>query len=313
MYNKIILAGGSGYLGHVLADYYKDRARQIIILSRQASASYDNVKYVQWDAETKGDWVKYMEDADLLVNLCGKNVNCRYTPENRLAIINSRIIPTELLAATYRELTKPPKLWLQCASATIYRHAEDCYQDEESGEIGKGFSVDVCKAWENCFMKADLPGVRKAVLRVSMVLGQKDGVFPRLRNLVLAGLGGSQGQGTQYVSWIHEQDFSRITEWILLNETLNGIINVTAPEAVMNRSFMQLIHKGYHVPIGLSTPKWLLELGAAIIRTETELVLKSRWVYPKRLLNEGFSFNFPTAEEAIKQLTSSHRDRLFNK
>lgn len=303
MYNKIILAGGSGYLGQVLADYYKDKAKEIIILSRKASATNGNITYHQWDAETKGEWVKQLEGADLLVNLCGKNVNCRYTPENRRAILSSRILPTELLAAAIMDLTHPPKLWLQCASATIYRHAEDRYQDEENGEIGEDFSVEVCKAWEACFMKAEVPGVRKVVLRVSMVLGCKDGVFPRLKNLVLSGIGGCQGKGNQYVSWIHEQDFARITEWILLNESFNGVLNVSAPEVVTNKSFMQLLRKAYRVPLGINTPQWLLEIGALLIGTETELVLKSRWVYPKRLLNLGFQFQYPNVQDAIKDLS----------
>lgn len=303
MYNKIILAGGSGYLGKVLADYYKDKAKEVIILSRQSSAVRNNIIYQHWDAVTKGNWIKQLEGADLLVNLCGKNVNCRYTPENKKAILDSRIIPTELLASAIKDLAYPPKLWLQCASATIYRHAEDSFQDEEHGEVGEGFSVEVCKAWEDCFNKAEVSKVRKVVLRVSMVLGRRDGVFPRLRNLVLAGLGGCQGKGGQYVSWIHELDFARITEWILLNESLGGVFNVSAPEAVTNKSFMQLLRKAYRVPIGINTPKWLLEIGASLIGTETELVLKSRWVYPERLLSLGFRFQFPNADGAIKELS----------
>jgi uncharacterized protein len=302
MYNKIILAGGSGYLGQVLADYYKDKAKEIIILSRQVGVNKGNIVYHQWDAKSKGEWVKQLEGADLLVNLCGKNVNCRYILENRWAILNSRIIPTALLEAAIKGLSHPPKLWLQCASATIYRHAEDHYQDEENGEIGEGFSVEVCKAWEDCFMKLEVQGVRKALLRVSMVLGRNDGVFPRLKNLVLSGLGGCQGKGNQYVSWIHEQDFARITEWMLLNESLSGVYNVTAPEAVTNKSFMQLLRKVYRIPVGIKTPGWLLEIGAILIGTETELVLKSRWVYPKRLLGSGFRFLFPTVKDAINDL-----------
>jgi uncharacterized protein (TIGR01777 family) len=305
MYNKIILAGGTGYLGQVLIEYYINKAKEIVVLSRESHQNIDSIKYCRWDAVTKGEWVKDMEGADLLVNLCGKNVNCRYTAKNRKAILDSRIIPTELLIEVVQGLAQPPKLWLQCASATIYRHAEDCPQDEETGEIGTGFSVEVCKAWENRFLAANLPGVRKAVLRVSMVLGQKDGVFPRLKNLVLTGLGGYQGNGNQYVSWIHETDFARITEWLLKHEDLNGVFNVTAPEAISNRAFMQTLRKAYKKPFGLFTPKWLLEIGAVIIRTETELVLKSRWVYPKRLLDSGFQFQYPTAEVALNSFARS--------
>jgi len=304
MYTKIILAGGSGYLGQVLTHYYKAKAKEIIVLSRQAFAQRGNITFLQWDGKSKGEWVKELEGADLLVNLCGKNVNCRYTAKNRAAILKSRVVPTELLLDVVKELIYPPKVWLQCASATIYRHAEDRYQDEERGEIGTGFSVDVCKTWESCFMRADLAGVRKAVLRVSMVLGENDGVFPQLKNLVHAGLGGHQGNGRQYVSWIHEQDFARITEWILMHEKMEGVFNVTAPEAISNCDLMKLLRKTYNIPFGIPTPSWLLEIGAFIIGTETELVFKSRWVYPKRLVESGFRFQYPQANLAIQDLVS---------
>jgi uncharacterized protein len=306
MLNKIVLAGGSGYLGRVLAKYYKSKAGEIVILSRSCTGSKQaNGRTVVWDAVHRGDWENELNGADLVINLCGKNVNCHYTSEAREEILRSRLEPTALLGRAIRELTAPPKLWITLASATIYRHAEDRPQDEETGEIGSGFSVDVCTAWEKTFWEAETPNTRKLVLRAGLVLGGADGVFPRLKNLVLTGLGGHQGTGSQMVSWIHEHDFARITQWAYEKEKDKTVYNCAAPEAVTNHELMKLIRKTYGIPFGLPSPQWLLEIGARLIGTETELVLKSRWVYPGRLLEEGFNFIFPRAEHAIHEITSS--------
>lgn len=303
---KIVLAGGSGYLGQVLADYFKDKAKEIVIFSRrEGDTKAGNVRTVRWDARNRGDWEKELEGADLLVNLCGKNVNCRYNEKNKAEIFRSRLVPTEILGAAIAGLNNPPKCWINIALATIYRHAEDRPQDEDDGEPGSGFSVDVCQAWEQRFWETETPETKKVILRTGLVLGRSDGVFPRLERLVVTGLGGYQGDGMQYVSWIHEQDFARAVEWICQNPAPSEVYNATAPEAVPNREFMTLIRKSYGVPFGLPTPQWLLELGAKLIGTETELVLKSRWVYPKKLVTQGFQFCFPKAEHAIKSILST--------
>lgn len=301
-YKKIILAGGNGYLGTVLANYYREKAEQIIILSRNPKPADGNVITRVWDGKTEGDWIKEMEGADLLVNLCGKNVNCRYTPANREAIIASRVLPTTLLGKVIAKLETPPALWINITSATIYRHAEDRPQDEESGEIGTGFSIDVCKQWEATFFNAHTPRTRKVALRMSIVMGAADGAFPRLLNLVKFGLGGKQGNGLQYVSWVHEQDAARATEWLLQHPELEGVFNCTAPTPIKNNAFMAIIRKAAHVPVGLPVPAWLLSIGAVVIGTETELILKSRWVLPKRLTDTGFTFLFPNAETAIHNI-----------
>ena len=203
-----------------------------------------------------------------------------------------------------KSLKNPPRLWINAGSATIYRHAEDRCQDEYGGELGTGFSIEVCKAWEESVWKWKTPGTRKIALRIGMVLGRKDSVFPYLRRLVYSGLGGYQGMGNQYISWIHQQDFARVTEWLLQQEELEGVFNCTAPASVSNRFFMKQMRQTYGIPVGVPMPKWLLEIGAVIMRTETELVLKSRWVYPRRLLESGFKFSFPNAEMAIHELAS---------
>ena len=301
-YKKIILAGGSGYLGGLLAEYFSALAEEVIILSRRAAMGKGNIKTVLWDGTNSGDWCSQLESADLVVNLCGKSVNCRYTPKNMSEILNSRIIPTRLLGKAIKGLAHPPKLWINVTSATIYRHAEDRPQDEYTGEIGHGFSVNVCKAWESSFFKTKTPQTRQVALRMGIVLGKTDGAFPRLLNLVKFGLGGKQGNGKQYVNCVHEQDVIRSIEWLLKNESINGIINCTAPNAVTNNTLMQSIRKAYGMPFGLPTPAWLLTIGAKIIGTETELILKSRWVRPAVLLDSGFEFQYANIDEAVKDI-----------
>jgi hypothetical protein len=201
-------------------------------------------------------------------------------------------------------LRNPPKLWINVTSATIYRHAEDRPQDEETGEIGYGFSIDVCRIWEETFFRTNTPNTRKVALRMGIVLGRTDAAFPRLLNLVKVGLGGPQGDGQQYVSWAHEQDAAKCTEWILLHTELTGVVNCTAPEPVKNKELMKSIRKAYGVPFGLPAPAWMLDFGARLIGTETELILKSRWVLPKRLLDSGYTFLFPKLDYAVKDILS---------
>jgi uncharacterized protein (TIGR01777 family) len=301
-YKKIILAGGNGYLGKVLANYYKDKAGEVVILSRHEKQAEQNIRTVTWDGKTRGKWTAELVNADLLVNLCGKNVNCRYTEKNKAEIFASRLQPTELLGEVIRDLFEPPKLWINITSATIYRYAEDRPQDEETGDIGTGFSVDVCNQWEAAFYKYETPKTRKVALRMGIVLGKEGSVFPRLLNLVKLGMGGMQGNGEQYVSWLHELDAARSTEWLMDHPELDGVFNCTAPIPVKNAELMQIICKTYGAPFGLPAPQWLLEVGAIVIGTEPELILKSRWVLPKRLLNSGFKFQYEHAEEAVRKI-----------
>lgn len=300
-YSKIVLAGGQGYMGQVLTQHFKDKSEQIIVLSRRPRPYQGNVQTLVWDAQHPGKWVGQIDGADLLVNLCGKNVNCRYTPANKKEIIDSRVLPTTLLGQVITTMPHPPKLWINVTSATIYRHADDRPQDEETGEIGQGFSVDVCQQWEESFFAASTPHTRKVALRMGMVLGKSDGVFPRLKNLVRIGMGGKQGNGRQKIAWIHEMDMARIMEW-LMEHPLDGVVNATAPEAISNQAFMQTLRTACGVPFGLPMPQWLLEVGAVVIGTETELILKSRWVKPQRLLLTGYPFLFPTISSAINDI-----------
>jgi len=303
-YKKIILAGGNGYMGGVFADYYKDIADEVIILSRHYKAPNGNIVTRQWDGTTEGAWIDEIEGADILINLCGKNVNCRYTEKNKAEIFASRLLPTALLGKVVAKLSAPPKLWINITSATIYRHAEDRPQDEATGEIGYGFSVEVCKQWERVFFDAQTPKTRKVALRMGIVMGRGDGAFPRLLNLVKLGMGGKQGNGQQYVSWVHERDAAACTEFLLLNDDITGMVNCTAPNPVRNADMMNALRATWGIRVGLPAPAWFLAMGAVIIGTEMELILKSRWVLPQRLLDAGYKFQFSNIENAFNDILS---------
>ncbi|KYP13186.1 TIGR01777 family oxidoreductase [Flavihumibacter sp. CACIAM 22H1] len=299
---KIILAGGDGYLGRVLARFYASAGAEVVVLTRKAKAAKGQIRKVWWDGRSAGDWVNELENATLLVNLCGKNVNCRYTNKNKTEILQSRLVPTALLNAVLSSLKNPPPCWINISSATIYRYAEDRAQDDTTGEIGYGFSIDVCKAWESTFFQQPIPGVRKIALRLGIVLGRADGAFPRLLNLTRLGLGGKIGTGRQMISWIHEQDTARAIDWISRHPEMEGTINCTAPKPVQQSEFMRVVRNTVGLPFGLPCPAWLLEIGAWLIGTETELLLKSRWVLPEKLLQSGFNFQYPTVESAQADL-----------
>lgn len=300
MKTKIVIAGGSGFLGQMLANFYVNKGSEVVILSRNPSTK-KGITTVHWDGKLLGNWVKEVDGATALINLTGKSVDCRYTEANKAAILNSRVDSTHVLGKVVEVCKNPPLVWLNAGSATIYRHAEDRAMDELTGDFGTGFSVEVCKAWENEFFSHPTPQTRKVAMRISMVLGQNGGVWPVLSKLTKLGLGGKMGPGTQYFSWIHELDFCNAADW-LLNHEIEGAVNVTAPNPLTNADFMAAMRKRLHMPFGLPQPLPLLQLGALLLGTETELVLKSRRVIPTRLSESGFKFNYPTIKVAVETL-----------
>ena len=302
---KIVIAGGTGYLGSVLVSHFKSKCKEIIILSREDGKSYENVLFVKYNTITYSGWGEELEGADVLINLAGKNVNCRYNEKNKKEILESRLGSTRILGEAVRSCKNPPKVWIQGASATIYRHAEDRAMDEETGEIGEGFSVEVCKQWENCFWEQDLQKTRKVLMRIGIILGRKGGAFPYYYNLAKTGLGGKHGSGKQMISWLHEEDFAKMVAYFITNSGTEGVYNCTAPDPVSNAEFLKELRKQLKMPVGIPSPAWLLEMGALLMQTETELMLKSRWVVSARLLKEGFDFNHPGIEGAIRTLTKS--------
>lgn len=303
---KIVIAGANGFLGRHLTAFLAPKYR-IVALVRRKLPDTENLTYHEWDGVQVGPWQMEVEGAWALINLSGRSVDCRYNAKNRREILESRIQSTKALGEAIEACINPPKIWLNAASATIYRHSMDRPMDEAKGEIGEGFSVEVCKAWEAAFFGYAHPEMRQIALRTALVMDQAGGALPPLLNLVRLGLGGEQGSGHQMVSWIHIVDFCRAIEFLLADESLSGPVNVVAPYPDHNSEMMRILRQVVGRKWGLSHPKWLLEFGAWLIRTETELILKSRYVVPGKLLNAGFQFEFPHLENAFPDLLREAR------
>lgn len=299
--NKIIIAAGTGFLGNVLAHHFQKKAADIVILTRGRSKIKNTVRYIHWDAKAMTGWERELEDADVLINLAGKSVDCRYTAKNKNEIIASRVDSTVILNKAVLQCTNPPKHWLNSSTATIYRHSIDKQMDEVNGEIGFDFSMNVASMWEKAFFQTETPQTKKTALRTSIVLGKKGGVYVPLKKLAYLGFGGRQGSGEQFVSWIHEKDFARAVAFIIDKE-MEGVVNVVSPEPIRNRNFMKALRNAKNIPFGIPIGTLLLKLGAKIIGTETELVLKSRNVIPKRLQENGFKFIYGEIEKAMGKL-----------
>jgi uncharacterized protein (TIGR01777 family) len=313
---KVVIPGGSGQVGAVLARAFHRRGDEVVVLSRRPSRAEWRVE--QWDAETFGDWTADLEGADLLINLTGRSVNCRYDAENRREIKESRVKSTRILGEAIARLSGPPRLWLQASTATIYSHRYDAPNDEQTGIIGGAepnapdtwrFSIDVVTSWEQAFNEAATLHTRKVLLRSAMIMSpDRGGVFDTLLRLVRSGLGGRSGDGRQYVSWIHDQDFINAIFWLIGHEEFEGPVNLASPNPVPNAEFMRGLRQAWGIRIGLPATAWMLEVGAFVLRSETELILKSRRVVPGRLLQAGFAFQFPTWEEAAADLCSRWKE-----
>lgn len=290
---KVVLAGGTGFIGEYLEKKFREIGYEVKIISRQK-------QHISW--EDKLEMIEALEGVELLINLAGKSVNCRYNEANKKEIMESRRRTTTLLGEAVQACSHPPKIWINSSTATIYRHAEDRPMTEDDGVIGSGFSVDVATTWENTFFDFDLPNTRQIALRIAIVLGKDGGVIIPYKNLVRFGLGGVQGKGNQMFSWIHIEDLFRIILFLKEREELSGVFNCSAPFPVTNRELMKTLRETMNMPFGLSSPKWMLEIGSVFIRTETELVLKSRWVLPERLEREGYEFAYPTLDKTLEDI-----------
>jgi uncharacterized protein len=307
---RIVIAGGTGQIGQILARHFFAQGDSVTVLARhRAEAPW---RTVQWSGVRLGNWTVEIDGADAVINLAGRSVNCRYSDSNRRKILDSRVYATQAIGLAIEQSDAPPPVWLNASTATIYRHAFDRAMDEGSGEIGGGepgadaswaFSVEVAKAWEGALFEAQTPSTRKVALRAAMVMSpDRGGILNLLLRLARLGLGGTAASGRQYVSWIHEADFVRAIDLLLGRVDLDGPVNLAAPEPLPNRDFMRDLREAAGVRIGLHAPRWMLEIGAFLMRTETELLLKSRRVVPQRLLDAGFTFEFPSWPAAARDL-----------
>ncbi len=307
---KIVIAGGSGQLGTILVRSFQADEHQVVVLSRKVIEKPWRVVY--WDAQTLGAWTDELENADVVINLAGRSVNCRYNDRNRREIIQSRVESTRVIGQAIAQAVNPPPVWLQMSTATIYAHRFDEPNDEISGIIGGSepdvpetwrFSIEVAKAWEQAVDESVTPKTRKVKMRSAMVMSpDKEGVFDTLLKLVKRGLGGRAGDGQQYVSWIHHEDFVRAVYRLIEDNEMEGAVNLAAPNPLPNSEFMSQLREASGTPLGLPATKLMLEFGAVFMRTETELILKSRRVVPKKLLDAGFSFKFETWQKAARNL-----------
>lgn len=298
---KIILAGGTGFIGKHLSAYFMQLGDEIVILSRSKTHGKDKLRFVQWDGETLGDWKNEIEGADVVINLAGRSINTRYTEKNKKEVLESRINATHIIGEAIKQCKTPPKVWMNMSSATIYENSETEPQDEFSGKIGDDFSMNVCKAWEKTFYNAVVPDTRKIVARLSIVLGDDGGALKPFRNLARFGLGGKMGSGKQMMSWVHIDDVVGAIDFLIRHETLSGIFNITSPNAISNKEFMKTLRKAVNMPIGIPSAEWMIKIGAFVIGTESELILKSRWSVPKKLLEAGYIFKFPDISFLLRQ------------
>jgi len=312
---KIVIPGGSGHLGTVLARAFDNAGHDVVVLSRTPQRA--SWRTVQWDGKMLGQWADEFEEADAIINLAGQSVNCRYTPENRKIITDSRVKSTKVVGDAIAQAWRPPRVWLQASTATIYAHRYDAANDEANGIIGGTepdapatwhFSIDVATSWESALRESATPNTRRVAMRTAIVMHPTHGSpFDMLLRLVRFGLGGQAGDGRQYMSWIHDRDFVNAVMWLIQNEQLEGPVNLSSPNPIPNAEFMRVLRAAWHVPLGLPATEWMLELGALVLQSEPELILKSRRVVPTKLLQSGFIFEFPTWPDASAELCDRWR------
>jgi uncharacterized protein len=312
---RIIIPGGSGQVGNILSRHFHAQGHDVVVLARRVTPVPWRI--VNWDGETLGNWTSALESSDVVINLAGKSVDCRYTAANRRAIKESRIQTTRLLGQAIGQSLHPPRLWMNASTATIYRHTLDRPMDEQTGEIGGNepnapakwcFSIDVATSWEKSFFDAPTPKTRKLALRSAMIMSpDQGGVFDTLLRLVRFGLGGATATGRQFVSWIHDADFLRSIEYLIVRDKIDGVVNIASPNPLPNREFMKSLRQARGARIGLPAASWMLEIGTFFLRTESELVLKSRRVIPGRLVEAGFQFQFPEWAAAAQNLVDRWR------
>lgn len=294
---KIVIPGGTGQVGTILNRALTAAGHEVVVLTRRPVRERE----VGWDGRTIGPWAAAIDGGDVVINLAGRSVSCRYTPANLRAMMDSRVHSTRVVGEAIAAAARPPRVWLQMSTATIYAHRFDAPNDEATGVLGGtepgvpgywAYSVKIAKNWERAQELAETPSTRKVALRSAMVMSpDRGGVFDVLLRLARLGLGGPVAGGAQYVSWIHDRDFVRAVEFLADRDDLAGPVNLAAPAPLPHRMFMRALRAAWGVPVGLPATTWMAELGALAMRSDTELLLKSRRVVPGRLLEAGFAFD----------------------
>ncbi|MEI7054600.1 TIGR01777 family oxidoreductase [Nocardioides sp. CCNWLW239] len=314
---KIVIPGGTGQVGGILRRAWSARGHEVVVLSRHAEQLEDGVRHVRWDGRTIGPWADEIDGADVVVNLAGRSVSCRYTEANLKQMMDSRVESTEVVGAAIAKASAAPATWLQMSTATIYAHRFDAANDEATGVIGGDepdvpayweFSTRIARRWEAAQAAAETPRTRKVALRAAMVMSpDKGGVFDVLLTMTRLGLGGPVAGGDQFVSWIHEQDLVRACDLLIERDDIAGPVNLAAPAPVPQRELMRVLRTAAGVPIGLPATRWMAEVGAWVLRTDTELLLKSRRVVPTRLREAGFEFDYADWSSAAHDLVARAR------
>lgn len=300
---KIVLAGGTGNIGRLLTFALTQLGYQVLILSRSKNkSSHQDIKYIQWDGETLGAWVEELEDVDTLINLSGQSIQCRFTAENRKALVASRTLPTRALGEALVDLNNPPRLWINFSGISLFEGVNGQH-DEESKDYGNTFLANLSKEWEETFVQSITPKTQKVILRLSPVLSRDFGMFRELYPLARFGMGGQVGNGQQQVCWIHELDLVRLVTWIIHHESPAALYHACTPESVPNKEFMQDLRRAVHMPIGIPLPVLFAKVGAFFKGVESDMLLLTNNVQSSRPVNEGFSFNYPTTQQAFEQLT----------
>ncbi|HEX8325828.1 MAG TPA: TIGR01777 family oxidoreductase [Tepidisphaeraceae bacterium] len=298
---RIVIAGGSGFLGRSFADALPATFNDIVILTRGSAKTDGRLRFVPWDARTVGPWAAELDGAAAVANFVGRTVDCRKTPANRRVILDSRVDSVRALAAGFKQCRQPPKAWVQAATAHIYGDTEDETLDESS-PLGTGFAPDVGRAWEAALNEADVGDCRRVILRISFVLGRRGGPLAVLARLARLGLGGTIGSGRQYMSWLHQDDLNAILLRAIDNPTMHGPYIATAPVPLPNGQFMAELRRAVHRPWSPPVPAVMVRTGAFFLRTDPELALFGRRLVPRRLEAEGFRFAYPQLRQALTSL-----------